>query len=447
MMAVVKKKPHNMLGITESRAAAAMVLADLRNGAMLDAAFERYVAPIEARDRRWVQELLWGMLRTRNRLDAILAERVRGGIAKIDVDVADLLRLGAYQLLSMGSVPAYAAIGQTVELTKRRHGIGASKLVNAVLRRIDRERDTIEPPVPGEPLEALAQQYSHPRWVIARWVDRWGMADTERLLAVNNEPASISVRPYGVDRATLNDALTGAGVATHDVPLLPDSIRLGPGVALTELSAFQQGMFFVQDPAATLVATYAFVPEGGVVIDLCAAPGGKALELSRRARLVFAADAKMARVERMLTGFGRLDATNLIPLVCDARHPAIGEADVVVIDVPCTGTGTFRRHPDARWRLRVSDFAVLPALQREILLAAAAMVKVGGLLVYSTCSLELEENDDQIESFLATHKEFTLEPPPAGTVPESVLDHGLLRVLPQQHGTDGAFAARLRRIA
>ena len=156
-MAVVKNTPFNMLGITESRASAAMVLADLRNGAMLDAAFERYVAPLDARDRRWVQELLWGMLRTRNRLDAILAERVRGGIAKIDVDVADLLRLGAYQLLSMGSVPAYAAIGQTVELTKRRHGIGASKLVNAVLRRIDRERDTIEPPAPSEPLDALAQ--------------------------------------------------------------------------------------------------------------------------------------------------------------------------------------------------------------------------------------------------------------------------------------------------
>jgi 16S rRNA (cytosine967-C5)-methyltransferase len=447
MMAVVKKSPHHLHGVTDSRAAAAMVLADLRNGAMLDAAFERYVVPLDARDRRWVQELLWGMLRTRNRLDAILAERVRGGIAKIDVDVADLLRLGAYQLLSMGSVPAYAAIGQTVELTKRRHGIGASKLVNAVLRRIDRERDTIEPPIPTEPLEALAQHYSHPRWVIARWVDRWGMDDTQRLLAVNNEPASITVRPYGVDRAQLDEMLTGAGVSTHDVPLVPDSIRLGPGVALTELGAFKQGVFFVQDPAATLVATYAHVPEGGVVVDLCAAPGGKALELSRRARLVFAADAKMTRVERMLTGFARLNATNLIPIVCDARSPAIGDADVVVIDVPCTGTGTFRRHPDARWRLRMSDFAVLPALQREILLAAAAMVKPGGLLVYSTCSLELEENDDQIESFLATHTDFTLEPPPVGTVPESVLDHGLLRVLPQQHGTDGAFAARLRRTA
>ena len=150
-----------------------------------------------------------------------------------------------------------------------------------------------------------------------------------------------------------------AGVETSDVPLVPDSIRLGPGVALTELGAFKQGLFFVQDPAATLVAKYAFVPEGGVVVDLCAAPGGKALELSRRARLVFAADAKMARVERMLTGFGRLDATNLIPIVCDARHPAIGEADVVVIDVPCTGTGTWRRQPTAKWKLTPEQLAAL----------------------------------------------------------------------------------------
>ncbi|MDQ8159877.1 MAG: 16S rRNA (cytosine(967)-C(5))-methyltransferase RsmB [Gemmatimonadota bacterium] len=432
-------------GVTESRTAAAMMLADLRSGTLLDAAFDNRAGALDPRDRRWVQELVWGLLRQRNRLDAILAERVRGGIAKIDDDVTDLLRLGTYQLLSMGSVPPYAAIGQTVELTKRRHGIGASKLANAVLRRIDRERDTLEPPVPTDPLEALALRYSHPRWAIARWVDRWGMADTERLLATNNEPASITVRPYGIDRPALDAMLVGAGVITHDVPVCPESIRLGTGVALTELSAFTQGLLFVQDPAATLVAQYAHVPHGSVVADLCAAPGGKALELARRAKLVIAADRSMARVDRMVTGFGRVHATNLVPLVCDARDAAVADADVVLIDVPCTGTGTFRRHPDARWRMRVSDFAVLPALQREILLAAADVVKPGGLLVYSTCSLELEENDDQVESFLATHREFTLEPPPAGTVSPDVLDEGLLRVLPQQFGTDGAFAARLRR--
>lgn len=434
-------------GVTESRTAAALILADLRAGSLLDSAFERRTAPLDARDRRWVQELVWGLLRSRGRLDALLSERVRGGLVKLDADVADLLRAGAYQLLHMDSVPPYAAIGQTVELTKRRHGIGASKLANAVLRRVDRERETIEPPAPADPLEALAQRHSHPRWVIARWAERWGLAQTERLLATNNEAAPIVVRPYGVVREQLDAMLGGAGVRTTDVPLVPDSLQLSPGVALTELGAFRQGLFYVQDPAATLVTRYAHVPEGSTVADLCAAPGSKALELSRRAGVVIAADRHRARVARMVSGFARLDARAVIPVVADAIAPALSPVDAVLVDVPCTGTGTFRRHPDARWRLRVSDFAVLGALQKQILRAAATVVKPGGLLIYSTCSLESEENDEQVDAFLAAHPDFTLEPPEAGVVPDTVLDAGRLRVLPQRHGTDGAFAARLRRIA
>jgi len=434
-------------GVTEARTAAAMTLADLRAGVLLDAAFERRVGPLDARDRRWSQELLWGMLRRRGWIDAMLGVRVRGGVAKLDPDVSDLLRLGAYQLIAMGSVPAYAAIAQTVELTKRRHGIGASKLVNAVLRRVDRERDDLEPPVPADAIEALAQRGSHPRWVVARWVERWGMEATERLLEANNLEASITVRPFGIVREQLEAMLDGAGVATYEVPLVPDSLRLRAGVALTELGAFKQGLLFVQDPAATLVTRYASIPEGSRVADLCAAPGGKALELSRTASMVIAADRNSARVDRMMVGLGRVDATNLVPLVSDARFPAIAPMDVVLVDVPCTGTGTFRRHPDARWRLRVSDFAVLGALQKQILRAAASVVAPGGLLIYSTCSLEPEENDDQIDAFLAAHPEFTLEAPPAGTVDESVMDNDRLRVLPQATGTDGAFAARMRRSA
>lgn len=433
--------------VTESRTAAALVLADLRAGQLLDGSFERRTTALDARDRRWVQELVWGMLRTRGRLDAILAERVRGGIAKLDADVADLLRLGAYQLLHMDSVPPYAAIGQTVQLTKQRHGIGASKLANAVLRRIDRERETIEPPVPTDALDALAQAHSHPRWVVQRWTGRWGIEDTAALLAANNAPASIVVRPYRLEPELLEGMLQEAGVDTHAVPCVPDSLRLSGSVALTELGAFKQGAFYVQDPAATLVTRYAHVPLGGTVADLCAAPGSKALELSRRAALVVAADRNVMRVERMLQGFGRLDADRLLVMVADATEPAITPVDAVLVDVPCTGTGTFRRHPDARWRLRVSDFAVLGALQKRILRAAAAVVKPGGLLVYSTCSLELEENDDQVRGFLAAHPEFTLEPPPAGTVPDEMLDQGYLRVLPHRHGFDGAYAARLRRAA
>jgi 16S rRNA (cytosine967-C5)-methyltransferase len=218
-------------------------------------------------------------------------------------------------------------------------------------------------------------------------------------------------------------------------------------VPLTELAAFSAGAFFVQDPAATLVAQYAHVPIGSVVADLCAAPGGKALELSRRAAWVLASDRHPARVARMVQGLARVGASHVFPLVADAAHPALPMVDAVLVDVPCTGTGTFRRHPDARWRLRVSDFAVLPAQQAAILRSAAALVKPGGLLIYSTCSLELEENDDTVMAFLHAHPDFVLDPPPEGTVPETVLDQGWLRVLPQRHGMDGAFAARLRRAA
>jgi 16S rRNA (cytosine967-C5)-methyltransferase len=162
---------------------------------------------------------------------------------------------------------------------------------------------------------------------------------------------------------------------------------------------------------------------------------------------VFTADRSFARLQRMLGNVRRLEARNIHALVADAREPAIAPLDLVLIDVPCTGTGTFRRHPDARWRLRISDLAVMAALQRAIFRAAARVVAPGGLLVYSTCSLEPEENDVQVESFLAEHPEWRLEPPPEGAVPAQVLDAGRLRVLPQRHGADGAFAARLRRAA
>ena len=432
-------------GVTEPRVAAAHILADLRAGMMLEPAFERRIAGLDARDRRWIQELVWGMLRVRGWLDAVLALRIRGGLARLDADVTDLLRLGAYQLLYMGSVPPYAAIGQTVELTKRRHGIGASKLANAVLRRVDRERDALEPPVPTDPIEALAQRYSHPRWMVARWLKRWSEADVIKLMIANNAEAPIIVRPYGVVREQLEAMLEGAGVTVTEIPLVPDSLQLGAGVALTELGAFKQGLFFVQDPGATLVAHYAAIPTGAIVADLCAAPGGKALEMSRTAKMVIAGDRQPIRVDRMLVGIGRVDATNVYVVAADATAPTIQPVDVVLVDVPCTGTGTFRRHPDARWRLKISDLAVMGATQRAILRSAAKVVKPGGLLVYSTCSLEPEENEEPVEAFLAANEDFTLEPPPSGAVATEFLSEGRLRVLPQQHGVDGAFAARLRR--
>ncbi|MEW5916270.1 MAG: 16S rRNA (cytosine(967)-C(5))-methyltransferase RsmB [Gemmatimonadota bacterium] len=445
---------HTSTGLTESRLAAANVLADLRSGEKLDVAFERRAvreSALDARDRRWTQELVYGMLRRRAWIDAILASRVRGGLARLEADLTDLLRLGTYQLLYMHSVPAYAAIAQTVELAKRRHGIGASKLANAVLRRVDRERESLDPVRErrvGDPIERLALEHSHPRWLVARWVARWGAAETAQLLAANNVEAPVVLRPFGIVREQLEATLDASNVATDEVTLVPDSLSLGVGTApaLGDLGAFRQGLFFVQDPAATLVTRYADFPAGARILDLCAAPGGKALELSRDARLVIAADFSNARLNRLRDNVQRLDARNIVLVQGDAKHPPVRNAEAVLLDAPCSGTGTFRRHPDARWRLKPDDIAQLTALQRDFLHGAASVVRPGGLLVYSTCTLEPEENDVQIESFLATHPEFKLEPPSAGAVPDTVLDAGRLRVLPQRHGVDGAFAARLRRV-
>ncbi len=432
-------------GVTDARRAAAEILADLRSGALLDAAFDRRTTGLDARDRRWVQELVWGMLRRRGWLDHLLAPRIRGGLARLDADLADLLRLGAQQLLGMGSVPPYAAIGQTVELAKMRHGIGASKLTNAVLRRLDRERDEPAPPIPADAVEALAIETSHPHWLVARWLSRFGPEETRRLCEANNREAPLVVRPWGVVREQLEASLDASGVRAEDIPLVPDSLRLLGHPALTALGAFTQGQLFVQDPAATLVTRYAAIAEGARVADLCAAPGGKSVELARHAGAVVASDFSAARLTRLRETRRRLDLTQVHPVVMDARLPALRPMDVVLVDAPCTGTGTFRRHPDARWRLKPSDLAMLPALQHQILEAAAAIVAPGGLLVYSTCSMEPEENDQRVDAFLSAHPEFTLEPPPAGAVPAEVLDAGRLRVLPHLHGTDGSFAARLRR--
>ena len=413
---------------------------------MLDPAFDRRTAKLDARDRRWVRELVYGTLRRRARIDSFLDARIRGGMVRLDADLLDLLRLGASQLLFMESVPAYAAIAQTVELAKRRHGIGASKLANAVLRRLDRERETLALPKLSDPLDALALEGSHPRWLVARWAARWGIAETERLLDANNREAPLVARPYHAVREQLEAMFESAGIHVSEAPLVRDSIVLSsPVSSLTELGPFRQGLFHMQDPASTLVTQYACVPTGAIAADLCAAPGGKAVELSRAAGNVLPSDVSFARLQRVVENARRLEIDSMHVYVADARFPAIRPVDFVLVDAPCTGTGTFRRHPDARWRLKVSDLAVMAALQKSILRAAADCVKPGGLLVYSTCSLEPEENDQQIEHFLNEHPGWRLDPPPEGVVPSGVLDLGVLRVLPHRHGTDGAFAARLRR--
>jgi 16S rRNA (cytosine967-C5)-methyltransferase len=421
------------------------ILDDLRNGALLDAAFDRYAGILDSRNRRWLHELVFGTLRTRSRLDALIDPRVTGGMIRLNPILLDLLRLGTYQLLLMGGVPAYAAIAQTVELAKENYGMGAGRLVNAVLRRLDRERENLMLPVPDDLVEALALEFSQPAWLITRWFDQFGEAETRKLLAANNLEPGIHVRPFAISGADLHAEL-GRSVATSGTsPFLEDGARLAPRVSLTDLGAFRRGVLFVQDPAATLVAKYAAFGEGSSVADLCAAPGGKALEICATVDFVAAGDRSLPRMRRMKENLKRLHAAQIAPFVADAGMPPLREPSCVLLDAPCTGTGTFRRHPDARWRLKPSDIAVMAAQQHDLLRAAAAAVAAGGLLVYSTCSLEAEENDLQVEAFLHENPGWHEEVPPEGSVPTDVLDNGRLRVLPHRHECDGAFAVRLRK--
>ncbi|HEX5868944.1 MAG TPA: RsmB/NOP family class I SAM-dependent RNA methyltransferase, partial [Longimicrobium sp.] len=239
--------------------------------------------------------------------------------------------------------------------------------------------------------------------------------------------------------------LAEAEIESETVDFAPDSLRIpSPATAAQALAAVPA---VVQDPAAALVVRYAEVPEGADVIDLCAAPGGKALGLAERAGRVAAADLSPRRMRRVRENAQRVGWGGRVGgVVADGRHPPFREVDAVLLDAPCTGTGTFRRHPDGRWRVTPDDLASLTRLQDELLAAAAALVRPGGLLVYSTCSLEPEENELRIERFLAGRPEWAMEPP-AGVDASLLDDAGRLCVLPQRQGVDGAFAARLRRAA
>lgn len=435
------------MSITPGRRAALDVLRAVRRGALADRALADAVARLEPRERAWTQELVYGTLRLRGRIDHLLAPLVRRGLDSLEPDVLDVLRLAAYQLLEMEAVPDYAAVSQAVEQARAAGGRGADRLVNGVLRAwLARRAEPGWPDEASDPAGFLAAWGSHPRWLVERWIERWGAEEARRLVEANNRRPELYLRPIGISVADAVERLAAAGIAAEPVPFAPDAVRVLPPAGVADALAAVPAV--VQDPAAGLVVRYAAVPPGGLVEDLAAAPGGKALALAAEARYTVAADASFARLGRVRENARRLDAARLGLLVADARRPPLrdGAADAVLLDVPCTGTGTFRRHPDARWRVRPADLESLTALQREMLDAAAALPRPGGLLIYSTCSLEPEENEAQVDWFLDRHPEYAIRPP-VGFDPALLDARGRLTVLPQRTGVDGAFAARLERRA
>ena len=346
----------------------------------------------------------------------------------------------------MRSVPAYAAVSQSVELVRESLGTGPTGLVNAVLRKVDRGGDGAErfPDHARDPLGFLETWGSHPRWLLERWLARWSPDEVRALVEHDNRAPRLHVVPLDVSIEEALGILERAGFAAEPVGEGTHCLRLGEGTSpIAALAALPDAI--IQDPAAHLVVLYADVPEGTKVADLCAAPGGKALALADRPVYTLAADRSESRLH-MLRDNARRTGRPLGLVVADARHPPLREVDVVLLDAPCTGTGTLQRKPDARWRLRPSSLPDLVELQREMLDAAATLLPVGGVLAYSTCSLEREENEQQVDAFLERHPGFRVQATEA--VPSRYRDGlGRLVVMPQSGGFDGAFAARLRRVS
>jgi 16S rRNA (cytosine967-C5)-methyltransferase len=429
----------------------ASAFADLLLGSMLGR------SDLNSADRAFATDLVYGTLRWRGRIDYLLSHFLDRDLEKLEPLVANALRLGAYQMLFADRVPPEAAVDESVRCVRAAGSERATGLVNAVLRRFAREHARIAlPQLATQPLEHLTHALSLPPWIAARWLERFGAEEAALLAAVSNEPPPQVVRANR--RVIARDALIqelrerfpDARACRH----AEDGIVLGRRGNPALDPAFLAGRFTVQDEASQLVVALLDPQPGESLLDTCAAPGGKATAIAERVGergQVLALDRHVGRSDLVRRAARRLGLANLACGERDATRPLadLGRFDRVLVDAPCSGLGTLRRNPDARWRIAAGDPDKLAEVQRAILRSAADCVRPGGALVYSTCTLTPEENESVVQSFLADRRDFRRAEPseiPAPLAP--LLDaEGSLRTLPHRDDADGFFAARLERLA
>jgi 16S rRNA (cytosine967-C5)-methyltransferase len=422
------------------RAAAHAILTETRKGAFADHAAASVLPDVPPGDRGLALEIAYGCLRLRARLDTWIAAFTDRPLDRVDGNVLDWLRIGTYQLRSLRT-PDHAAVSETVRGARRTMDAGRAGFINAVLRAMaaDAERDPF-PSRDVDPVGWMTTWGSHPEWLIRRWLDRWPLQDVMRLVKHDNEVPRVTLR-------LLDDALPPlpAGVSVAPIGGWANAYELVEGTPVAALEALHA---VIQDPAASAVVDYIGAAPTPPLVDLCSAPGTKAAGLAAATGApVIAADISRARLARV-AGTARRLGLPLLPVAADGRRPAVERAGTVLLDAPCTGTGVLRRRADARWRLNETRLSELTTLQAELLDAAAGVVERGGLMVYATCSLEREENEAQVEAFLARTPGWSREPDGGAALPPNCLTAaGDLFVQPWLTGTDGAFAARLRRSA
>jgi 16S rRNA (cytosine967-C5)-methyltransferase len=439
------------------RIAAEVLMRVAQGGAFANLALDsalRQAGVLEPREAALATELSYGVLRWQLQLDRALAAHSDRALDDLDEPVRVALRLGAFELLHHQKVPARAAVNEAVEVAKELKAARATGFVNAVLRRLSETRAAPEPP-PREvdPVGHIAALTAHPRWIVERWFRWLGPQETERLCAANQEqaPATVRVARRKATVAQAQEALRQSGIESRPGRYAPDALILAAGAPpALDIEGHEQGLFQAQDEAAQLVSIFAAPERNARILDACAAPGGKACHLAEIADRgsVLAVDLHARKASAIADAARRLGLGNLTARAADATLPIPDAAeesfDLVLLDAPCSGLGTLRRHPEVKLRRTPEDVDRLARLQAKLLASVQRYVRPGGALVYALCTLMPEECDEQVQRFLAAHPAFSLDRPPAG-FPADCLDRDFLRTLPHRTGTDGFFAARLRR--
>jgi 16S rRNA (cytosine967-C5)-methyltransferase len=422
---------------------------------LLDQALQ--IADLDERDRALLTELTYGTLRWLGTIDARLSRHLRRPLAQTDPLIRNLLRLTGYQLLYLDRIPDYAAVNEAVELAKRHGGERAAGFVNGVLRSLLRDARDDMTFANGTSVAALAVHYSHPEWLVQRWLEEFGPEQAQTLMLANNEkpPLTLRVNSLRSTRDELLDRFLRSGIHATATPLAPHGILLPSGGAVDNLPGFAEGLFQVQGEASQLVS-YLLAPlPGERILDACAAPGGKTThiaELMQDSGELVALDISARGIEKIRQNMQRLGLKSMHVQRAHASEPfsdaIAGPYDRILVDAPCSGLGTLRAHPEIKWHREENDICRLSGLQAKILDRVAEYLKPGGILVYSTCTLTRDENEQNVEIFLAQHPEFELQHA-ARYLPQQarhMVQGKFFQALPQRDNTDGFFAARLTKV-
>jgi len=407
---------------------------------------------LEPRERAEVREYVQNILRRRSYIDFLIDQFSNVSIVEMKTSLKNILRLGVYDMIFMDGTPDYAAINESVEIAKYTLGSRTGDLVNAILRNLQREKGDLPKPDFEDRTKLVATTFSHPEWLVKRWVDRFGEREAFQLMQADNRPPVHYVRvntlrtkpEYFKLRMEKND------VEFTESEWLPGYFRVESVAPFINKGWIDKGFCQIQDIAAGFAPTILDPQAGEMIYDLCAAPGTKTIVLSDKMQgegEILAVDISGERLEKLASSALDYQAENIKVRRADVRELELPEVDGVLLDSPCTGTGVLSKRADLRWRRDEEGLQNAVELQKELLDAAATMVKKGGRLVYSTCSIEEEENWEQVEDFLERHDNFELESL-EGYLPDEVLieEGKAYQTFPHKHHCDGHFGVRLKRV-